>query len=112
MELKDGYLVVSEKDPDSACTSVMGDMIDEWENVYTKHRDDIVDENGFISTPLHCVKKIAAKLKMEVHIEHYILESLENHNKRILYRVDILMGELRGNNNLFFTGIFFRMISP
>lgn len=106
MELKDGYLVVSEKDTDSACSSVMGDMIDEWENVYMKHRDDIIGENGFISTPLHCVKQLAAKLKMDVHIEHYILNGQDLKTNKTLYRVDILMGELRGNWNLLRKHVF------
>lgn len=105
VQVRDGFLVVSESSEheESTCTSVMADMMDDWENVYLKHRDDIIDKDGFIFTPLHIVKKLAESMEEEIKIEHFVLQNPDKKGAGTVYRVDIMIGALRGvTSQIFF----------
>ncbi|CAL8081559.1 unnamed protein product [Orchesella dallaii] len=95
---QDGLLQIIEEDvlpvSGSSTISIRLDPVDRLENVYKLRRDDIVAKNGFILTPLHIIKVIATKYKEPIHIEHYVLKNPTA--TKIIYRVDILVGNLRG----------------
>ncbi|OXA43975.1 hypothetical protein Fcan01_21275 [Folsomia candida] len=68
-------------------------VLEDLEATFIEKRLEVVQEDGFLITPLHIVKKLAEKFNAPIHSEIYIFHQGEISDFR---RVEIMIGRARG----------------